>query len=233
MEILSFAEIMRRKRAREADTLAHAEKEKKADESLLRRAIELSKSAAKCYDFASAAVLVDGTTGKILCEAKDKTTSSGDTTAHAVMQLLRRTSPPVRLGCTLYVATEPCVMCAGGILNSGLERVVYGCRTPNLVSPVSCSSFSTSLEHLLKRVKANCIVHGPLLEQEAMAVHQLARTCAPTVGKSVPGTLGEALEPKRQRVCDANEELFESEYEEIESSSPSSIGAKRKLCEGV
>ena len=86
MEILSFAEIMRRKRAREADTLAHAEKEKKADESLLRRAIELSKSAAKCYDFAFW-VLVDGTTGKILCEAKDKTTSSGDTTAHAVMQL--------------------------------------------------------------------------------------------------------------------------------------------------
>ena len=233
IEILSFAEVMRRKRAREADTLARAEEENRADESLLRRAIELSKSAAKSYDFASAAVLVDSATGKVLCEAKDKTTSSGDTTAHAVMQLLRRTSPPVRLGCTLYVATEPCVMCAGGILNSGLERIVYGCHAPTLVSPVSCSSFSTSLEHLLKRVRANCTVHGPLLEQEAMAVHQRARMCAPTAGKSVPGTLGGALEPKRQRVCDANEELFKSEYEKNEGSSPPSIGTKRKVCEGV
>ena len=29
-------------------------------------------------------------------------------------------------GCTLYVTLEPCVMCAGAIVNARVERVVYG-----------------------------------------------------------------------------------------------------------
>ena len=30
-------------------------------------------------------------------------------------------------GCTLYVTKEPCAMCAGAIVNSRLEKVVFGC----------------------------------------------------------------------------------------------------------
>ena len=30
------------------------------------------------------------------------------------------------VGCTLYVTLEPCPMCAGAIINSRIERVVYG-----------------------------------------------------------------------------------------------------------
>ena len=33
-------------------------------------------------------------------------------------------------GCTLYVTCEPCPMCAGAIVNSRLDRVVYGCADP-------------------------------------------------------------------------------------------------------
>lgn len=33
-------------------------------------------------------------------------------------------------GCTLYVTVEPCPMCAGAIVNSRLDRVVYGCDDP-------------------------------------------------------------------------------------------------------
>jgi len=29
--------------------------------------------------------------------------------------------------CTLYVTKEPCAMCAGAIINSRLEKVVFGC----------------------------------------------------------------------------------------------------------
>jgi tRNA(adenine34) deaminase len=34
------------------------------------------------------------------------------------------------LGCTLYVTMEPCVMCAGALTWSQLERIVYGVGDP-------------------------------------------------------------------------------------------------------
>lgn len=33
-------------------------------------------------------------------------------------------------GCTLYVTLEPCPMCAGAIINSRIERLVYGASDP-------------------------------------------------------------------------------------------------------
>ncbi|OQW50452.1 MAG: tRNA-specific adenosine deaminase [Proteobacteria bacterium SG_bin7] len=32
--------------------------------------------------------------------------------------------------CTLYVTLEPCVMCAGAVVNSRVSTVVYGCKDP-------------------------------------------------------------------------------------------------------
>lgn len=34
------------------------------------------------------------------------------------------------IGCTLVVTLEPCPMCAGAIINSRIERVVYGAADP-------------------------------------------------------------------------------------------------------
>ena len=33
-------------------------------------------------------------------------------------------------GCTLYVTVEPCPMCAGAIVTSRIDRLVYGCDDP-------------------------------------------------------------------------------------------------------
>ena len=33
-------------------------------------------------------------------------------------------------GCSLYVTLEPCLMCAGAILNTRISRVYYGARDP-------------------------------------------------------------------------------------------------------
>ena len=53
-----------------------------------------------------------------------------DPTAHAEMIAIREASEKIgsrRLeGCTLYVTLEPCPMCAGAIINSRIERVVFG-----------------------------------------------------------------------------------------------------------
>lgn len=33
---------------------------------------------------------------------------------------------------TLYVSSEPCLMCAGAIIHSRISKVVYGCREPKM-----------------------------------------------------------------------------------------------------
>lgn len=57
-----------------------------------------------------------------------------DPTAHAEMIAIRQASEHLQawrlLGCTLYVTLEPCPMCAGAILQSRVERVVYGASDP-------------------------------------------------------------------------------------------------------
>ncbi len=57
-----------------------------------------------------------------------------DPTAHAELIAIRQASVNLQawrlLGCTLYVTLEPCPMCAGAILQSRVERVVYGASDP-------------------------------------------------------------------------------------------------------
>ena len=58
--------------------------------------------------------------------------SSKDPTAHAELIAIRigaEKSSSWRLGeATLYVTKEPCIMCAGAMVNARLGRLVYGCK---------------------------------------------------------------------------------------------------------
>jgi tRNA(adenine34) deaminase len=72
----------------------------------------------------------DGTT--VLGAGHNEREASGDPTAHAEVLAIRRAAADLgewRLaGCTLVVTLEPCTMCAGAIVQSRLDRVVYGAR---------------------------------------------------------------------------------------------------------
>lgn len=78
------------------------------------------------------AVVVCG--GQIIARAHNLTETLNDPTAHAEMQAI--TSATSYLGgkylnqCTLYVTLEPCVMCAGALCWSQLEKLVYGADDP-------------------------------------------------------------------------------------------------------
>jgi tRNA(adenine34) deaminase len=68
--------------------------------------------------------------GAVLARASNRTVRDQDPTAHAELLALRAAAAALgawRLtGCTLYVTLEPCAMCAGAIVLSRLDRVVFG-----------------------------------------------------------------------------------------------------------
>lgn len=68
----------------------------------------------------------------MLATAHNEREITGDPTGHAEIVALRRAARKTgewRLtGCTLVVTLEPCVMCAGALVQSRVERVVYGAR---------------------------------------------------------------------------------------------------------
>jgi tRNA(adenine34) deaminase len=70
--------------------------------------------------------------GSFLASGHNEREATGDPTAHAEVLAIRRAAGRTgqwRLtGCTLVVTLEPCVMCAGAIVQSRIERVVYGAR---------------------------------------------------------------------------------------------------------
>ncbi|MFI5658004.1 tRNA adenosine(34) deaminase TadA [Streptomyces sp. NPDC051684] len=98
----------------------------------MRQALAEAGLAAAGGDVPVGAVVLapDGTT--VLARAHNERELTGDPTAHAEVLALRRAAQQVgewRLtGCTLVVTLEPCTMCAGALVQSRVDRVVYGAR---------------------------------------------------------------------------------------------------------
>ena len=74
--------------------------------------------------------VVLGPDGSVLAAAHNDREGTSDPTAHAEVLALRAAAAVLgswRLaGCTLVVTLEPCTMCAGAIVLSRVDRVVYG-----------------------------------------------------------------------------------------------------------
>ena len=74
--------------------------------------------------------------GEVVAATHNLRENGGGATAHAEMLAIEEASRKAgswRLrGCTLYVTLEPCPMCAGAIINSRLDRVVFGAKDPRM-----------------------------------------------------------------------------------------------------
>lgn len=100
------------------------------DEQYMRLALELALRGARQGEVPVGAVVVIG--GEVVGRGFNAPISRSDPTAHAEILALREAAAAVgnyRLpGATLYVTLEPCVMCAGAIVQARLARLVFGSR---------------------------------------------------------------------------------------------------------
>ena len=107
-----------------------------ADEKLLRRAIAIAAHAVTLGD-APYGSLLAGPDGAILTEAHNTVRRDNDISAHPELKLARwaarELDPQTAAGTTMYTSCQPCGMCTGGIIRSGLGRVVYALSTEQLV----------------------------------------------------------------------------------------------------
>ena len=69
--------------------------------------------------------------GNVLCRAHNRCERDNDPLAHAEVLAIRQGASLIRswrlVNSTLYVTKEPCVMCAGALVNARVDRVVFGC----------------------------------------------------------------------------------------------------------
>lgn len=106
----------------------------RSDEEYMREAIVLAKTAYALGETPVGAVVVRRSDGEIVGRGYNRRESLKSPLAHAEIMALDEASRNLGgwrvLGCDLYVTLEPCPMCAGAIINSRIERVVYGAKDP-------------------------------------------------------------------------------------------------------
>lgn len=99
------------------------------DEELMQIAIDAGREAARLGEVPIGACLIDAD-GNLIASASNRTITDVDPTAHAEILVLREAASKIgnyRLTeTTVYTTIEPCVMCAGALVNARIKRLVFG-----------------------------------------------------------------------------------------------------------
>lgn len=102
------------------------------DERFMRLALEEASMAAALGEVPIGAVVVHD--GAVIAQAHNLRETGVDPSAHAEFSALIQASRVLgrwRLtGCTVYVTLEPCLMCAGLMVNARIDRCVFGAYDP-------------------------------------------------------------------------------------------------------
>ena len=126
-------------------------------------AIKQAEKALKQGDVPVGAVIVRA--GKVVAKAYNKKEKKGISTRHAEIEVIEKACKKLKTwyldNCEIYITMEPCLMCAGAILQSRIKTVVYG--VPN--EKFGCVE---SVEKILTNQKFNhttTVVSGVMKEE--------------------------------------------------------------------
>ena len=132
-----------------------------SDIEAMRLALAEARAAAAHDDVPIGAVVIRD--GEVIASRHNERELAGDPTAHAEVLVLRDAAAVVGhwrlLDCTLYVTLEPCVMCAGALVNSRIGRVVYGATDPK----------AGAVESLYRVCSDERLNHRPPVSSEVLA----------------------------------------------------------------
>ncbi len=133
------------------------------DKAWMELALEEARRAEALGEVPIGAVIVRG--GEVVGRGYNRREIDGDPLGHAEILAIREAGKQVggwRLtGCTLYVTLEPCAMCAGALVASRVERLVFGASDPK-------AGYCGSLGNLVADVRLNHrleVVDGVLEEE--------------------------------------------------------------------
>jgi tRNA(adenine34) deaminase len=140
------------------------------DTAFMREALELARQAGAEGEVPVGSVVVRD--GRVIGRGANRREAAADPTAHAEMLALAeaaRQSSGWRLdGCTLYVTLEPCAMCAGALVNSRVDRLVFGAHDPK-------AGFCGSLGDIVRDPRLNHRLEvraGVLAEESAVLLQE-------------------------------------------------------------
>ena len=142
----------------------------KIDHSIwMKQALIQAQKAFEAEEIPIGAIVVHN--GKIIGRGYNQREQLNDPTAHA--EIIAITAAANTIGdwrlnkCSLYVTKEPCPMCAGAIINSRLEMVIFGTYDEE----TGCCG---SLYQLCgdPRFKTKVAVKGGILEKESLSLIQ-------------------------------------------------------------
>ncbi len=130
----------------------------------MQRAVRLAERAAAEGEVPVGAVVV--VDGAVAGEGWNRREQAQDPLAHAELIAIReaalRTNSWRLVGATMYVTLEPCAMCAGALVNSRVERLVFGAHDPK-------AGFCGSMGDLVRdqRLNHRLAVSSGILEWES------------------------------------------------------------------
>jgi tRNA(Arg) A34 adenosine deaminase TadA len=141
-------------------------------EQFVRQAIALASQARAEGNHPFGALLV--LDGEVVLTAMNAVHSERDPTSHAETNLIasaiRRLSPDQIRRATLYTSCEPCAMCVGKLYWAGIRSLVYALSAEELAA-VAGPDFLVPCRELIARATEPVTVSGPMLSDEARAVH--------------------------------------------------------------